>query len=144
MTKFKLRFGIITILVITAIVAMVIALLLPFEPNVSFSTPVLLERNDKNDFNAYDKYTIKMTNNSNYPIWCQTYNVSCFASASERFEVNSPTAPYTRLDHGQSTTINFTPLSYWDSFQISVDVFDWRNRTFSCKSEATTTQHLDK
>ena len=66
---------------------MVIALLLPFEPNVSFSTPVLLERNDKNDFNAYDKYTIKMTNNSNYPIWCQTYNVSCFASASERFEV---------------------------------------------------------
>lgn len=140
MTKRKLRYGMRTVLVVVTLAALATAWYLPFEPNTTFSPAILVKQNKKEDASTYDKYKTTITNNSRGSIWCRVYNetvlaVSC-SSGSENIRFDMPSVKtFVRLKQGESIEVDFTPDSDWDEFQVGVQVFDWRNREFSCTSE---------
>ena len=142
MPSYKPKFGIRTILAITAVVAMATAWFLPFEPRISFSEP----RKYKN-WGEYDYYKTTITNHSKFPIWCRSFNgqvtsVGCQeAGTSNRVFFDGATVEtFKRLGAGESTEICFSSNSDWVKFIVNVNVYDWRNRKFDSQSDAMSSQ----
>ena len=126
----------------TAVTAVAVALSQPFEPNVTFSSPVPVSKFDREGASGFDEYSITLTNESTFPIWCRVYGDVVLGTESlqvggiENFKFDMPSVTtYKRLGQGESIDIKLNPSPDWERFQVKVNVFDWRNRMYNASSE---------
>ena len=140
--SYRPKFGIRTILAVTAVTAVAVASSQPFEPNVTFSSPVLVSKFDREGASGFDEYSITLTNESTFPIWCRVYEDVVLGTESlqvggiENFKFDMPSVTtYKRLGKGEAIDIKSNPSPDWERFQVKVKVFDWRSRMYNASSE---------
>ena len=145
MKKLRFRFGIRTIFAITTLVALsTFFWLIPFEPDVAFSQPVL-PKSAKLD-SDYVQLETTVTNKSFWSTWIPVYNdhlasYSCKPTevlpnySVSTYSLNvSGVETYKRLRSGESAKIEIIAGTNWEQYEIDFDVFDWRGRKFNAKS----------
>jgi len=142
----RFRFRILTLLVITAVVAVLVCLLMPFEPSMSFSTPSWSRRVDYETQEEYDIVTITVTNTSSAPFWLRgndagtitTYGIRRDPPVGDVTWHGSNSTPFTWdvLYRGDSATIQFQPWDGWEAGIVELEVSDWRGRKVWRESRA--------
>ena len=140
----KIQFRILTLIILTTVVAICVTLLMPFEPKMAFSTPSWYRNTDFETGEEFDIASITVTNTSLTPFWVRgtgrsitTYwvhseppdgNITGHGSHAQPFSWNL-------MYRGDSAAITFPPSVGWDMGIIELEVSDWRGRKAWYKSK---------
>ncbi|MEM8671543.1 MAG: hypothetical protein AAGG48_28745 [Planctomycetota bacterium] len=132
------RFGLRSLLIGIAIVAVGIALLKPFEPAIAIhSLKAVPITEPYSHFNGrYRQFRLEVRNTGPLPIWLMSPDSACPDSVGSAYGIANvlvgdfvPTSDrYTKLAPDQVRVYDLVVNSRYESFRLYVDVFDWRGR----------------